>query len=98
MAATEVLTRPTLIRASGHGARWLADLPLLPSLILIGLVFTAVFANLISPYDPTVPIPGGKVFQPPFWMARCRTAALLGTDFQGRDVLRRMMSGGRPSR
>ncbi len=28
----------------------------------------ALFANLIAPYDPTEPIPGAKIFEPPFWM------------------------------
>src|SRR6516225_10130859 len=73
------------------------DLPLLPLLILVPFVLIAVFANLIAPYDPTEPIPGAKIFEPPFWMQGANPAALLGTDFQGRDVLSRLIFGARVS-
>src|SRR5215469_16993664 len=76
---------------------WLKDVPVIPGLIFLGLVATAVFANFLAPYDPTLPIPGGKVFQPPFWMQGGNSNALLGTDFQGRDVLSRLIFGARVS-
>jgi peptide/nickel transport system permease protein len=80
--------------------RWLRltrELPLLPLAILIPFVLIAVFANLIAPYDPTEPIPGAKIFESPFWMQDANPAALLGTDFQGRDVLSRLIFGARVS-
>ena len=60
-------------------------------------VLIAVFANFIAPYDPTEPIPGAKIFEPPFWSTGGSTRALLGTDFQGRDVLSRLIFGARVS-
>src|SRR6266851_305706 len=97
MALSGTIARPVVVRTRVRTPRWLRDVPLVPSIILIGLFLTAIFANVIAPYDPTVPIPGGKVFQPPFWMPGGRTDALLGTDFQGRDVLSRLIFGARVS-
>ena len=73
------------------------DLPILPLAILVPFVLVATFANLIAPYDPTEPIPGAKIFEPPFWSAGGNTRALLGTDFQGRDVVSRLIFGARVS-
>src|SRR6516162_1117981 len=73
------------------------DLPLLPLAILVPFVLIAVFADVIAPYDPTEPIPGAKLFEPPFWMEGANPAALLGTDFQGRDLLSRLIFGARVS-
>src|SRR5205814_3120541 len=73
------------------------DLPLLPLAILVPFVLLAVFAGAIAPYDPTEPIPGAKIFQPPFWVPGANKLALLGTDFQGRDVLSRLIFGARVS-
>ena len=87
-------------RAAGSGRRWLRlarELPVLPLAILIPFVVLAVFANAIAPYDPTEPIPGAKIFEPPFWAQGANPAALLGTDFQGRDVLSRLIFGARVS-
>ena len=77
--------------------RLLAGLPLLPMSILVPFVLIAVFANWIAPYDPTEPIPGAKIFEPPFWMPGGTAHALLGTDFQARDVLSRLLFGARVS-
>jgi peptide/nickel transport system permease protein len=94
---------PALARASPSAAerwRWLGlvrEAPLLPLAILVPFVVIAVFANLIAPYDPTEPIPGAKIFEPPFWMRGANADALLGTDFQGRDLLSRLIFGARVS-
>ena len=80
--------------------RWsdlLHDLPVLPLAILVPFVLIAVFANQIAPYDPTEPIPGAKIFEPPFWMQGANPAAILGTDFQSRDVFSRLLFGARVS-
>jgi peptide/nickel transport system permease protein len=85
---------------SGLARRWLRfarELPVLPLLILVPFVLLAVFANAVAPYDPTEPIPGAKIFEPPFWMAGANPHALLGTDFQARDVLSRLIFGARVS-
>jgi peptide/nickel transport system permease protein len=73
------------------------QLPVLPLAILVPFVLIALFANYIAPYDPTEPIPGAKIFEPPFWMPGGSTHALLGTDFQSRDVLSRLIFGARVS-
>jgi peptide/nickel transport system permease protein len=94
---------PAIARASPRAAerrRWLAlvrESPVLPLAILVPFVVIAVFANLIAPYDPTEPIPGAKIFEPPFWMQGANADALLGTDFQGRDLLSRLIFGARVS-
>ena len=73
------------------------DLPMLPLAILVPFVLIAVFANFIAPYDPTEPIPGARIFEPPVWAAGGSMRALLGTDFQARDVLSRLIFGARVS-
>ena len=77
--------------------RVVRDLPVLPIAILVPFAFMALFAGFIAPYDPTEPIPGAKIFEPPFWMAGGDTRWLLGTDFQSRDVLSRLIFGARVS-
>jgi len=88
-------------RGPARGGRtWLRlvwDLPLIPIVILVPFAFMALFADWIAPYDPTEPIPGAKIFEPPFWMAGGHAYALLGTDFQSRDVLSRLIFGARVS-
>lgn len=96
MATIEAVASPRLV-SRPRTWRWLKDAPVVPGLILIALFLTALLANVIAPYDPTLPIPGAKVFQPPFWMAGGNSNALLGTDFQGRDVLSRLIFGARVS-
>jgi len=80
-----------------RGARAMRDAPLLAVLILTGLVVVAVFADLIAPYDPMFPVKGAKIFEPPFWMEGGSMETPLGTDFQGRDVLSRLIFGARVS-
>ncbi len=73
------------------------DAPLVAVVILAGLILVAIFADLIAPHDPTMPVKGANVFDPPFWMEGGSTTTLLGTDFQGRDVLSRLIYGARVS-
>jgi len=75
----------------------LREAPRLAVVILVGLVGVAIFADLIAPYDPTLPVKGANVFDPPVWMEGGRSATPLGTDFQGRDVLSRLIFGARVS-
>jgi peptide/nickel transport system permease protein len=84
-------------RALRATVKALREAPLLAVVILGGLVLVALFADVIAPYDPTAPIQGAPVFAPPSWMEGGSTAALLGTDFQGRDVLSRLIHGARVS-
>src|SRR5712691_5828782 len=94
---TEQLAAPPVAHASEQPQPGLRDLPIVPTAILVGLVLTALFADVIAPYDPTLPVTGAKVFQPPFWMDGGSSTAWLGTDFQGRDVLSRLIFGARVS-
>jgi peptide/nickel transport system permease protein len=94
-----ITTAPPVIEvhAPSQVRRWVRDLPLLPLLILVPFILAAVFADFIAPYDPTEPVHGAKIFEPPFWMEGGSTATLLGTDFQGRDSLSRLIFGARVS-
>src|SRR6266849_2756423 len=98
MATLErTLTAPAGVGTPAQVGRLLRDMPLVPTAILAVLVLAAVFAGVLAPYDPTLPIAGARIFQPPFWMDGGTTNALLGTDFQGRDVLSRLIFGARVS-
>src|ERR1700694_1949487 len=94
---TEAPIRAGSVRAPLRAGRLLRDVPVVPTLILVGLVVTAIFADGLAPYDPALPLAGARIFQPPFWMDGGSTNALLGTDFQGRDVLSRLIFGARVS-
>jgi len=95
--STTALPRTIEFVAPSPLRRWLRDLPLLPLLILVPFALAAIFAPFIAPYDPTEPVPGAKVFAPPFWMTDGNAATLLGTDFQSRDLLSRLIYGARVS-
>jgi len=75
--------------------RWrvrLGQVPVFPSLILIALVLTAVFAAFLAPHNPTE----GDIMRklvPPVWMQRGTWEHPLGTDRFGRDVLSRIIYG-----
>jgi peptide/nickel transport system permease protein len=73
------------------------EAPLLAVVILGGLIFVALFADLLAPHDPTLPVRDAQMFAPPFWMEGGRLTTPLGTDFQGRDVLSRLIYGARVS-
>jgi peptide/nickel transport system permease protein len=75
----------------------LREAPLLAVMILGGIGFVALFADLIAPHDPTLPVPGARFFAPPVWMEGGSWDAPLGTDFQSRDVLSRLIYGARVS-
>lgn len=99
-----VSTTPQTIASPGEVAsglpRWLRLVrawPLVPMLILVPLILVALCADVIAPYDPTQPVPGAKIYAPPFWMQGGSTHAPLGTDFQGRDILSRLLFGARVS-
>ena len=75
----------------------LREAPHLAVVILGALLLVAIFADVIAPHDPTLPVKGASIFDPPFWMDGGRTATPLGTDFQGRDILSRLIHGARVS-
>jgi peptide/nickel transport system permease protein len=77
--------------------RQIRDWPLVPLGILVPFILVAVFADFIAPYDPTEPVPGMAVFAPPAWMQGGSVHTLLGTDFQSRDIVSRLIFGARVS-
>src|SRR5688500_2560931 len=87
-------------RATSRGramARAARKAPLAAIVILGGLALVAIFADVLAPYDPTMPVQGADMFDPPFWMEGGKWSAPLGTDFQGRDILSRLIHGARVS-
>lgn len=96
-ASAVVVAPPAFASVRGRWTRLARGLPVLPLAILVPFILIALFANWIAPYDPTEPIPGAKIFDPPFWMQGGSMHALLGTDFQSRDVLSRLIFGARVS-
>src|SRR6266508_2012646 len=77
--------------------RQVRRLPMVPlALLMFLLVFPAVFAHQISPYDP---LRGSlaKRLKAPVWQEGGSFDHLLGTDKLGRDILSRMIHGARVS-
>jgi peptide/nickel transport system permease protein len=64
--------------------------------VLLLIIGTAVFAPLIAPYDPLA-VDIRHRLSPPAWMEHGTAEHLLGTDQVGRDLLARMIYGGRVS-
>lgn len=83
---------------------FIREAPTIPVLILAFVFFVAIFAPLIAPHDPELsvkyPKEGGghtvKVFGPAIY-AGGDWDTVLGTDFQGRDILSRLIWGARTS-
>lgn len=97
-ARAEPLSRaPGIGIGLGRVGQIFGELPLMPTATLTILVLAAVTAPLVAPYDPTIPVAGGRVFQAPFWMEGGSVSVPFGTDFQGRDVLSRLIHGARVS-
>lgn len=66
-------------------------------LLIIGLlVFVAIFADVISPYDPDQQF-RDNLLQAPAWQEGGSWAFVLGTDDIGRDMLSRLIYGARLS-
>ena len=80
--------RLALLRVSGF--------PIIPAAILLVIGLLAIFAELVTPYNPEIGTLGDR-FRPPFWQAGGSDAHLLGTDHLGRDVLSRLIFGARVS-
>jgi peptide/nickel transport system permease protein len=86
--AVELPSRFALARSEGF--------PLVPTFILVGIAFVAVFANALAPHDPEIGALAAR-FRPPAWQAGGSMEFLLGTDHLGRDVLSRLIFGARVS-
>lgn len=97
-AATDQL--PALRQQEKFGlkkiAKSLLRLPFLPVIILLTVLFCAVFGSSIIPHDPGT-LNLVEAFKPPFWQEGGSTSNLLGTDNMGRDILSRLIMGARIS-
>ncbi|MFH1489553.1 MAG: ABC transporter permease [Pseudomonadota bacterium] len=76
--------------------RMLGRLPKGPTLILLVLIVSAVFADFLALYDPEFGDPRKRLL-PPFWEERGTISYPLGTDTMGRDILSRLIYGSRIS-
>jgi|TARA_B100000809_G_scaffold113466_1_gene111989 peptide/nickel transport system permease protein len=106
---TEIVTGASKLRESEilrillNAWAFIKEAPMLPTLILASVVFLAVFADLLPLHDPEVsvkdletgyPVAGTL---PPAWMEGGTWRMPLGTDFQSRDILSRVIYGSRVS-
>jgi len=91
------LTRAGAVVVPTRVSRLLREIPLAPTIFLALLVLSALLADVIAPHDPTLPIAGAGINSPPFWMDGGSMRTPLGTDFQGRDELSRLIHGARVS-
>lgn len=69
---------------------------LIALLILIVVVFSAIFASVVAPHDPSLQTLRLRL-KPPIWQAGGVEGHILGTDALGRDMLSRLIFGGRIS-
>ena len=68
------------------------NLPWIPVIVIVVLIFLAIFADVLAPADPREPdLPNARVAPFEQW------SNPLGTDFVGRDVLSRLIYGARTS-
>jgi peptide/nickel transport system permease protein len=65
-------------------------------LVVLALVFVAIFAPWLAPHDPSRQSLSDRLV-PPFWESGGSFAHVLGTDNLGRDVLSRIIYGARIS-
>lgn len=72
------------------------SIALIALLVLFIIILTAVFANLIAPYDPIRQFTD-SIHLPPSWYLNGKIAHLLGTDYIGRDLFSRLVYGARLS-
>lgn len=86
-----------------RGWAFAKEAPLLPTAILASVLFLAIFADLLPLHDPEVSVKDKvtgvpvKGTMPPGWMDGGTWRMPLGTDFQSRDILSRVIYGARVS-
>jgi len=64
--------------------------------VIAGVLFLAIFANVVAPHSPIVPFDNSARI-PPIWSAKGTWMFPLGTDGNGRDQLSRLIFGARLS-
>jgi ABC-type dipeptide/oligopeptide/nickel transport system permease subunit len=94
--STELLDVPAPLVRSREARRSVPIMPALPLAVLAIVIFLAVAAPLVTPYEPTrADLPNSLL--PPAWVDGGRAEHLLGTDTFGRDSFARLIYGGRVS-
>jgi peptide/nickel transport system permease protein len=96
MATGELVQEASAVRPRRWRLTALKRVPILPLGLIAVMVFSALFAEFLTPYSP-VNISLPDRLRPPFWEAGGSLAYPLGTDPLGRDLLTRMIYGGRVS-
>jgi peptide/nickel transport system permease protein len=94
-----VSTWDTLKGIIGHSwsrVRQSRRFPIIPVAIISIIIFTSVFAPLLSPHSATKPSLADRL-TPPVWYSEGSWTYPLGTDALGRDIATRLMYGGRVS-
>jgi peptide/nickel transport system permease protein len=95
-SAIEIPQTAPAIHPTSNRFAWLSRLPWIPTGILVGILFTSIFAPFLTPHDPmAINLPNRLL--PPAWEAGGRPEHVLGTDGLGRDLLTRIFYGGRVS-
>ncbi len=93
--AVEGATRSSGTSRIGRFLRRARSLPLLSLLLLVIVLAGAVFADFVAPHDP-LKVDIANRLQPPVFQGGTWTH-MLGTDGVGRDILSRILFGGRIS-
>ena len=92
-----VTTHPIVTSRNRRTVFWrLEGFPLIPFLILVLILFVAIFADFLAPHDPQIGNLARR-FRPPAWQQGGSMEYFLGTDHVGRDVLSRLIFGARVS-
>ena len=98
MARSDTLDVP-VEAAPGRARKWFEILrraPIIPLVIILMFVGTAVFADLLTSHSPTkVRLP--KRLRPPAWTPKGNWTYTIGTDTLGRDLMTRIIHGARVS-
>ncbi|MBI2964690.1 MAG: ABC transporter permease [Chloroflexi bacterium] len=82
-----------VVRPLWAGFQFTRRWPVIPLFIIGVLLFTAIFAPWLEPYDP---IDNQNAYlRPPAWTAEGTRAFIFGTDDVGRDILSRMIEASR---
>ena len=92
------------LEASPPAREWLAFLrrlgrrrtAIIGLAVMVAVVLTALFAAVLSPFDPVEQNIGDRL-RPPGWRDDGGRLHALGTDHLGRDLLARMVFGARPA-
>ena len=86
--------RPALAVWRFYRALRVRRAPFVPLFILVVMAFLGAFGPYLAPYDPTIGSLNDSL-APPFWQDGSIDGFWLGTDFQGRDLLSRLLEGAR---